>query len=129
MNPTTPATGFRRLIATAILSALASSFAAICPAADSKETVSQVVKYGDLDVSNPQGAAKLYGRIVAAAENVCGKRSSSFHDLYFRSSVRDCMQKAIADAVTRVDQPAVLAVYNSKHSQRLPITVASAQRR
>jgi UrcA family protein len=129
MNPTTSSTDFRGLIAAAILSVVASSFAALCPAADHKETVSQVVKYGDLDVSNPHGAAKLYERIVAAAENVCGKHSLPARDLFFRAGVRDCMRKTIADAVTRVGQPELLAVYNSKNRQPLPITVASAQRR
>jgi UrcA family protein len=129
MNPTTPSTGFRGLIAAAILSALASSFAAVSTAADNQETTSQTVKYGDLDVSSPQGAAKLYGRIVRAAENVCGKRDIPSHDLYFRASVRDCVKKSIADAVTKVGQPELLAVYNSKNRQSAPITVASAQRR
>jgi UrcA family protein len=130
MNTTTPFTRIRRLIATAIVSAFASSFAVVCAAADDTETVSVVVKFGDLNVSNPQGAATLYGRIVAAAHNVCGSYDSNdvFHH-GSRARVNACVHKAIADAVTRVGQPELFAVYNTKNRQPLPITVAAAQAR
>lgn len=120
----------RALIATAALSALASSFTAVYAAEDGTEKVREIVKYGDLDVSNPQGAAKLYRRIAKAAENVCGVHDAPSHDLYYRASARTCVQKAIADAVTKVGEPQLFTVYNSKNRQQpLPITVASAQRR
>ena len=128
MNTTTPFTRIRRLVATAIVSAFASSFAVICAAADDVETVSVVVKFGDLNVSNPQGAAALYGRIAAAAHNVCGSYASN--DVFHHGSearVKACVRKAIADAVTKVGQPELFAVYNTKNRQRLPITVAAAQ--
>jgi len=130
MNTTTPFTRIRRLIATAIVSALASSFAVVCAAADGTETVSVVVKFGDLNLSNPQGAATLYGRIAAAAYSVCGSYNSddAFHHGSL-SRVNACVHKAIADAVTRVGQPELLAVYNAKNRQPLPITVAAAQAR
>jgi UrcA family protein len=130
MNTITPFTRIRRLIATAIVGTLASSFAVVCAAADDTETVSVVVKFGDLNVSNPQGAATLYGRIVAAAYNVCGPYDSD--EVFHRGSrarVNACVHKAIADAVTRVGQPELLAVYNAKNRQPLPITVAAAQAR
>ena len=130
MNTTTPFTRIRRLIATAIVSAFASSFAVVCAAADDIETVSVVVKFGDLNVSNPQGAATLYGRIAAAAHNVCGSYDSNdvFHH-GSRARVNACVRKAIADAVTRVGQPELFAVYNTKYRQPLPISVAAARAR
>ena len=130
MNIITPFTRIRRLIATAIVGAVASSFAVVCAAADDIETVSVVVKFGDLNVSNPQGAATLYGRIATAAHNVCGSAASS--DVFHHGSqarVDACVRKAIADAVTRVGQPELFAVYNTKNRQPLPITVAAAQPR
>ena len=66
MNRMTTSTQLRRLIATAILGALASGFAGVS-AADDSDVRSKTVKYGDLNLSNPQGAAALYGRIVQAA--------------------------------------------------------------
>ena len=130
MNTITPFTRIRRLIATAIVSAVASSFAVVCAAADDTETVSVVVKFGDLNISNTQGAATLYGRIVAAAQNVCGPYDSSdvFHH-GTRARVNACVHKAIADAVTKVGQPELFAVYNTRNRQPLPITVAAAQTR
>jgi UrcA family protein len=130
MNTITPFTRIRRLIATAIVGTLASSFAVVCAAADDIETVSVVVKFGDLNVSNPQGAATLYGRIAAAAHNVCGSYDSNdvFHQ-GSRSRVNACVRKAIADAVTKVGQPELFAVYNTKNRQPLPITVAAARAR
>src|SRR6202035_4074413 len=65
----------RGLIAAAILGALASSFSAVCSAADTDADATDlrhlVVTYRDLNVSKAQGAAMLYGRIHAAAKSVC----------------------------------------------------------
>jgi len=127
MNTTTPSIRLRGLIATAIFSALASSFAAVCAAADGITTVSETVKYGDLNVSNPQGAATLYRRIVQAASNVCGSHDFDSRNLEPQASLKACVHKAIADAVTKVGQPQLFAIYNSKNRQPLPVTVASAQ--
>jgi UrcA family protein len=130
MNTITPFTRIRRLIVTAIVCAFTSSLAVVCAAADNTETVSVVVAFGDLNLSNPQGAAALYGRIVAAAHNVCGSSYSDdvFH-LGLRSRVNACVHKAITDAVTKVGQPQLFAVYNAKNRQPLPITVDIAQAR
>jgi UrcA family protein len=129
MNTITPSTRFRGLIATAIVSAFASSFAVVCAAADSRDTVSEVVKFGDLNVSNPQGAATLYRRIAAAARDVCGPYEIDSWHPGARASFNACVHKAIADAVTKVGRPELFAIYNAKNRQPLPITVASAKTR
>lgn len=127
---TTVTLRLRALIATVTIGALASGFAAVHAADNSTEKVSEIVKFGDLDASTPQGAAKLYRRISKAAQNVCGVHEIPGHDVYFRMSVRSCVQKAIADAVIKVGEPQLLTVYNSKNRQQpLPITVASAAQR
>ena len=120
---------FRGLIATAVFGALASSFAAVCTATDGTGFSSQTVKYGDLNISNAQGAAELYRRIVLAANDVCGSRDVDTMHLGARQRMDACVRKATADAVTRVGHPELIAVYNSKNRQPLPITVASAQTR
>jgi UrcA family protein len=127
MNTTTPSARLRGFIATAIFSALAASFAAVCTAADSSDTRSQTVKYGDLNVSNPEGAAALYQRIAAAANNVC--RSFELDSRYIGSQrgLNACVHKAIADAVTKVGRPELFTVYNSKNRRPLPVTVALAR--
>jgi UrcA family protein len=125
----TLSTALRGLVTTAIVSALASSFAAVCAAADSSDPINVIVKYGDLNVSNPQGAATLYRRVVAAADSVCGSYAIDSRDLGSRARVNACVQKAIADAVTKVGQPELLAIYNAKNRQPLPIAVAAAPTR
>jgi UrcA family protein len=129
MNTTNPSARLRGFIATAIFSALASSFAAVCTAADSSDTRNQTVKYADLNVSNPEGAATLYRRIAAAANDVC--RSFELDSRYIGSQagLNACVHKAIADAVAKVGRPELYTVYNSKNRQPLPVIVASAKSR
>ena len=128
MNTIIPSTHFRGLIAKALVSAVAASFTVVCTAADNTETVSVVVKYGDLNVSNPEGAATLYRRIAAAASTVCGPyETDSWRRGSSPASVNACVHKAIADAVTKVGQPQLVAIYNAKNREPLPITVAAAK--
>jgi UrcA family protein len=125
MNTMTTSTQIRRLIATAILGALASGFAGVSAATDSGAR-SMTVRYGDLDLSNPQGAATLYRRIVQAGRAVCDSSDSSPWAL---AAMHNCVNKAVADAVTKVGQPQLIAVYNAKNPQPLPLILATAQNR
>lgn len=114
---------FRGLIATAIFSALASSFAPVGAAADSTDAPTTIVKYGDLNVSTSQGMTALYERIRAAAETVC--RPLDGRDLSSKMRKDGCINKAIADAVTKVDQPELFAAYNAKNATPLPANLLS----
>jgi UrcA family protein len=114
----------RSLIAAAIFSALAPGFAAVSAAADSTDAPQVVVKYGDLNVSNPQGAAALYARIRKAAESVCPRFERS--DLGSMVRIDNCVHKAIADAVTMVNQPALFAQYNARNGSPLPAAPTSS---
>jgi hypothetical protein len=40
-----------------------------------------------------------------------------------------CVKKAVADAVTAIDKPALFAVYSAKMGKTLPVRVASLQNR
>jgi UrcA family protein len=120
MNTMTTSTHLRRLIATAILGALASAFAGVA-AADSIVTRSVTVQYGDLNLANPQGAATLYHRIVQAARQVCELPD----DAGAFSAANACKAKAITDAVAKVGRPELIAVYNANNRRPFPITVAT----
>lgn len=122
-------THLSRLITTAIFGALALSGGAASIAADTSEVPQVVVKFGDLNLSNPQGAAKLYSRIATAAYEVCKSFDINSRDLGSRARLTACLHKAIADAVTKVGQPELLAIYNAKNHQPLPINVAAAHSR
>lgn len=118
------------LYAATIVCAVASGLTAVCAAADSSDFPSVVVKFADLNLSNPAGVTVLYRRINAAARDVCKS-----YDIRSGSSTRPgradpCVRKAIQDAVNKVGHPALLAVYNAKYPQQpMPITVASAKTR
>ncbi len=67
-----------------------------------------VVRYSDLDLSRTEDARRLYGRIQAAAREVCENFRSA--DLRRTQIYRQCMEKAIADAVAKVQSAQVTAI-------------------
>jgi UrcA family protein len=125
MNTTSKSSHFRRTLAIAMFAALASG-AAVCSAADGV-ALQTTVKYSDLNVSSSQGAGILYGRIRIAAEQVC--RPLNRDDLASKTLFHKCMNHAIADAVNKIDQPALFSVYNAKTGAPKPIVFASSQTR
>ncbi len=67
-----------------------------------------VVRYSDLDLSRPEDARRLYGRIRRAAHAVCEAYQSA--DLQRAQAYRQCMDKAVADAVAKVQSAQVAAI-------------------
>lgn len=127
MNTNVKASILRRLITTAVLGTLASNFAVATDAVytDSKGFLKETVRFGDLNIGTPQGAAVLYGRIRLAAARVCWPLDHG--DLASKLHVEACANRAIVEAVNAVNQPALIAVYNTKNRLPLP-AVASAER-
>jgi UrcA family protein len=116
------------IVATMLCGASALGLTAMPAVADSlAPPLQQTVKFADLDISRTQGATVLYGRIRAAAKNVCAPfdRGGALDKIEFAS----CIQKSIADAVTAVNAPALTAVYSAKTRIGLPVRVASLQSR
>lgn len=74
------------------------------------------VRFGDLDLSRTEGKAALYGRLVSASQSVCQKLdpSLSSHNLLLKDQYRDCVQKAIVNAVANVNRPEFTAYVASK---------------
>jgi UrcA family protein len=68
-----------------------------------------LVRYGDLNVSEPLGARRLLERIRAAAGRVCPEADS--RDLAAMQIRWQCMNDAVARAVQQVHSPAVAALY------------------
>ena len=110
------------VITTAIFGALSLSCGPLSIAADVSGTRQVVVKFEDLNLSNSQGATSLYTRIVTAAHAVC--RSVDI-DIASRRQLDACVHKAITDAVTKVGQPELFAIYNTHNRQVVPITLAA----
>ncbi len=125
MNTLTSSTGLRGLIVTAIavFCALASSFSAVSAADTSSKPINVNVKSADLNISSPTGAGVLYERIRAAAENAC-----SYYWFERDADQVRCVHDAIANAVTKVNRPALFAVYNAKNKTPLPTALLSQSR-
>jgi UrcA family protein len=118
MNTSSPSIGLRGLIATAIFGALASSFSAVSAADPSSANIT--VKYADLNIASRSGALVLYERIRAAAQSACNY-------FWFKTDADEarCVQNTIANAVTKVNQPALSAVYNAKYKISAPSILVS----
>jgi UrcA family protein len=88
--------------------------AATSPASSQSTTqwsVSYPVRYSDLDVSKLQGAKTLYLRIRYAAETLCESAAT-----WGKKEAEACVNKAVNDAVARVDAP-LLTQYSQLRSK------------
>ena len=70
------------------------------------------VRYSDLNLSTEQGSIVLYGRIVAAAHEVCA--ADVFRDLRAVAAAKTCAAEAIARAVRDVNSPMLASVYAAR---------------
>jgi UrcA family protein len=80
------------------------------------------VKFADLDLTQPEGAAALYGRMHAAAEHVCASLQRSE-----RTSIRRynaCITEAISAAVTKLNRPVLTTYYRTTLGRNAPTQVA-----
>ena len=75
------------------------------------EPPQRVVRYADLDLTHPAGAATLYSRLRVAARDVCDPVNPRD-----RSSV-NCAETALARAVADVNAPALTDYYLGKTGQ------------
>jgi UrcA family protein len=123
MNSKNTVSRFRSMIATALFGAVASGFAVLPAVADSFDAPKVTVKYGDLNLSNPQGAGALYARIRSAAKSVCSQFDGPGIDPYMQRDA--CINKAIFDAVTKVNNPALSAAYGAKTGKKVPTRLVS----
>jgi UrcA family protein len=124
MNTMNPSTKLCSLVATAVFGVVAASFAGVA-AAGNPELLQITVPYGDLNVSTAQGAATLYNRIRIAAQGVCWPLDHG--DVSSKRQTAACAHKAIVEAVTSINQPALLAAYSAKNHQPLP-NIAAVER-
>jgi UrcA family protein len=126
MNTMNSSNRLRSLAAIAVFTTLAASYAGVA-AARNPELLQVTVRYDDLNVSTAKGAATLYNRIRMAAQGVCWPLDHG--DVSSKRQMDVCTHKAIVDAVTAIDQPALFAVYSAKNGQRLPNMVAAERSR
>ncbi len=129
MKTLNASTNLPRLVMATILAPLAFGCASVCIAADNGDVPHAVVKFGELNLSSPEGAAALYRRIYAAAYDVCAPFDTDMRDLPDSTGHDKCVHIAVRNAVAKVNQPTLSAIYNARNRDALPITVAAAQNR
>ncbi|MGN6453488.1 MAG: UrcA family protein [Steroidobacteraceae bacterium] len=94
------------------------SVCALASAGSPAQSPQRTVRFADLDINHPAGAAVLYQRIRAAAREVC--RPTSERDLAVAELTRSCVQDAIARAVTEVNAPK-LSQYHATETSLLVV--------
>ena len=83
-------------------------------AGDTIVTKSQVVHFSDLNLSSDAGIRTLYQRIRGAAQRVCGDADRSLR--LEQPNYQTCVRKAVDDAVSQVNKPALTAMHRSGSS-------------
>jgi UrcA family protein len=103
-----------RLRAAAVFAALAACTAlgAVGSAHAAADSPALKVRYSDLNLSTEQGSLVLYGRIVAAAHQVCAV--DDIRDLKAVRAANACREQAIAQAVRDVNSPMLASVYAAR---------------
>ena len=114
--------GFRCMMAAAVFGSLL-GIAGTARAASPIDALQTTVKFNDLDLSKPAGAALLYARIQAAAGRVCqpwdgkGLSSKVRHDA--------CMRSAIDAAVNQVGRQELTALRDATYKPSHPIVLVA----
>lgn len=81
--------------------------------ADPPDSSARAVRFTDLNLTDPSDAYTLYKRIYAAAEAAC----AALDDGGIGYEVRhECVARALAGAVLRLDSPRVTAIYQARGS-------------
>ena len=93
-------------------------------AAPDAELPSRLVKYSDLDLSQPAAVAALYGRIDFAARSVCDVNGG--YGLANAARFRQCVNGSIARAVAEVHAP-LLTAYHLARTNRQIVAPAAAR--
>jgi UrcA family protein len=86
----------------------------------------QVVRIGDLNLSDSRGVATAYVRLLWAAERVCPFTDSSDH--WLKVSSEPCVMQAVSQAVDSIGSAELSAYMQSQPLFRLRPTQALAHR-
>jgi UrcA family protein len=82
-------------------------------AADRHIDLATQVKTSDLNLATEQGARLLLRRVNVAADDLCALSGSPYFGTTFADEV-NCHDKAVADAVRRLNAPMVTAEYRRR---------------
>jgi UrcA family protein len=98
------------------LIALGAGFGGLAAAEPVGNARSIAIEYGDLELGSGLAIERLYARISAAAERVCGDFDG--RNLRERNDWQACYEAALADAVARVPHAALAERHRSERERR-----------
>ncbi len=75
-----------------------------------QQTESALIRTKHVDFNDPAQVAQVYQRVEAAARRVCTTPSDN---KYVADLDRECMTKALANAVAQTNQPLLTAAYDA----------------
>ncbi len=84
---------------------------------DNVETQTVQVFYSDLNLAQNKDAHILFMRLQNAAADICGDTFDA-PELSARLEVEQCQKDAIANAVVKVNEPLLTAVYDKHYEAR-----------
>jgi UrcA family protein len=93
-------------------------------AAADPQTASTIVRYGDLNLANPEGAKAMLARIRHAARRVCEPAPESALEY---ADWRNCVSRATEGAVSRLNAPMVTAAYSGKQTNSVVLAQSSSR--
>lgn len=128
MNTTRLMSVTRRRHTPFVAGAIACALMSLSAVAQDARIPKQNVQFGDLNLKTEQGVKTLYARIVSASYDVC---QSFGRDRYLNTdllALHTCQRKALADAVQRIGNPALLALYHNEKWPPPRTTVLAADR-
>ena len=108
------------IAALALTAALASVSPAWAGESGSQTEPSIKVKFRDLDLSTPKGAAVLYQRIERSARLVCTD-SSLPYDTGRTRTFNSCYQSSVEEAVSSINQPLLTARHRAKTEKSVQV--------
>lgn len=80
---------------------------------DAKHTTPSIsVSYSDISFATSKGAANVYGRLKAAARQVCGVNDGA-KEVAVVLAAHECYEQALADAVRKIDRPTLTALHTA----------------
>ncbi len=110
-----------------LLATLALSVAQYVCAGDTADTPAHlVVSYAGVDLSTTAGAKLVYGRLHAAAKQVCSPLDRE-GDLNLAVRYRTCVQTAMSNAIQQLDKPLLTDLFIERTRGPQPVKIALAK--
>jgi UrcA family protein len=109
--------GAAKQAALAAIGAAALSLVAVNASAE-MSAPQQRVDFDDLDLAKPHDTEKLYRRLRAASQTVC-REFGNYAGERVRDLQRQCMDRALADAIATIGHPSLTTLHAAKSDMKL----------